>query len=817
MAEKPSGKDAGSDASKRGSRPILKKFRLAAPKKGLVKVEHLASPPRYAKRERIHPRRILPRVKEGRERAFHSATRELSYHLQRALVAGVRAATDDLTLVTNTELTQPGQQQLASSVGEPSVATTADSNVVMYTGNWYAARSTDGGQTFLYIDPFKSFPDPSNLGFCCDQVVNYIASIDTFVWLLQYGPKSGPDADNIQRLAFATSDQVKTGNWRLFDITTQSLGVPGEFLDFPDLAVGAKNLYVTTNLFTPDGQSAGAAVVRIPIASISAGTVTAQSFVSPDLDSFRVAQNSGTTAFFAAHADTSTLRVFSWDEGQASPTSTDVGVARWIGARGYQSRTPDGQRWLDRVDPRITGATLAGTELWFAWSVDSGSNQRPNAFVQIARIDATNLTLLENINIFDTNAAIAYGALSSNSDNEVGISYTIGGPQQFPSHMVGILTGTRKDLLVSAGERGPLDAQWGDFLTVRPLFPDRKLFVATGFTMKGPGDGSNRDATPRFVVFGRSGVSAPSQPGPGPATPVPQPPITPGPLPPTPVADGGPITDVNALAVVSPSVAAQIKAACGLVVGGPAAAPRVSPQAMAPVGAQADTPGSERWPVKTGQDPDRAKVGKNVVNGNDLGSGIVETTIEELISLPRPAGLADPSKDPPAFASVRANQTEVTIWRIEATIRGLKHEHDGDYHLVLQSNNTTAEMVGEIPTPTNAFIGDSPWLANIADARQQVDDKLVKHLQASAFSLMNGKYVPSGAVTYQAGRQSAPAGLRFETPPPGSAAVQPLFDIAITPTRVRLTGVGFFDRAHGATGAAPNVIELHPVLKVEWM
>jgi hypothetical protein len=28
--------------------------------------------------------------------------------------------------------------------------------------------------------------------------------------------------------------------------------------------------------------------------------------------------------------------------------------------------------------------------------------------------------------------------------------------------------------------------------------------------------------------------------------------------------------------------------------------------------------------------------------------------------------------------------------------------------------------------------------------------------------------------------------------------------------------VGFFDRAHGATGAAPNVIELHPALKIEW-
>ena len=791
--------------SARESGAIAGTFRLVAASQQPVRVQHLSAPPRVPRRERIHPRRVLPRVREGKERDFHSVTRELSYHLQSA----IRATTDDLILVTNSELAQPGQSQLASSVNEPSVSAAGD--VVMYTGNWYAARSIDGGQTFQYINPFNAFPDPPNLGYCCDQVVNYLPSIDTFVWLLQYGPKSGPQQDNIQRLAFASSDQVKSGNWRLFDITTESLGVAGQFLDFPDLAVGANNLYVTTNLFTPDGQGSGAALVRIPIASIGSGSASATPFVSKDMNSFRVAQNCSATAYFAAHADTSTLRVFSWEESQGVPTSTDVGVARWIGGQGYKSTTPDAQRWLDRIDPRITGATLAGNELWFAWSVDGGSNRRSNAFVQIAHIDASNLTLLENINVFDLNSATAYGALSSNADNEVGVSYMIGGPQQFPSHMVGILTGTRRDVLVSTGERGTSDGQWGDFLTVRPLFPARKLFAATGYTMKGPGDGSNRDATPRFVVFGRSGNGTPGVPGPGPGTPIPQPPIPPQAPAPTPGPDGsGPITDVNTLPIVSASVAAQIKAAAQTVGGGPAAA-----LLAAEAAAEADSPGSERWPVKTGQDPDRAKVGKNVVDGHDLGAGIVETTVEEFAALPRPSGLADASKDPPAFTRVRANITECTIWRIEASIIALKHEHDGDYHLILQGPSG-ATMVGEIPTPTNVFVGDSPWINNIGQARQQVDDKLVKHLSAAAFTLMNDKYVPLGAMTFQRG-PTAPAGMRFETPPPGSQASQPLFATSITPTPVRLTGIGFFDRAHGQTGAAANVIELHPVLKVEWL
>jgi len=145
----------------------------------------------------------------------------------------------------------------------------------------------------------------------------------------------------------------------------------------------------------------------------------------------------------------------------------------------------------------------------------------------------------------------------------------------------------------------------------------------------------------------------------------------------------------------------------------------------------------------------------------------------------------------------------------------LKHEKDGDYHLVLQGSSG-AEMVGEIPTPNSTFVGDSPWLANITTARQQIDNRFVQHLAPAAFALMGNKYVPHGALTYQPRATAAP-GLSFITPPAGSGMIQPLFSTAITPTRVRLTGVGFFDRAHGATGAAPNVIELHSVLQVEFV
>ena len=92
------------------------------------------------------------------------------------------------------------------------------------------------------------------------------------------------------------------------------------------------------------------------------------------------------------------------------------------------------------MDPRLTGATMASGELWFAWGVDSGSSQLSNPFVQIARIDSQEMTLMEDINVFDEESATAYAALSTNAEDDVAISYMIGGGPRFPSHIVGMLT-----------------------------------------------------------------------------------------------------------------------------------------------------------------------------------------------------------------------------------------------------------------------------------------------------------------------------------------------------------------------------------------
>ena len=58
-------------------------------------------------------------------------------------------------------------------------------NLIFYVGNYYAARSTDGGQTWEFLDPYYDFENihkPQIHRFCCDQRVIYDERNDIFIW-----------------------------------------------------------------------------------------------------------------------------------------------------------------------------------------------------------------------------------------------------------------------------------------------------------------------------------------------------------------------------------------------------------------------------------------------------------------------------------------------------------------------------------------------------------------------------------------------------------------------------------------------------------
>jgi hypothetical protein len=228
----------------------------------------------------------------------------------------------------------------------------------------------------------------------------------------------------------------------------------------------------------------------------------------------------------------------------------------------------------------------------------------------------------------------------------------------------------------------------------------------------------------------------------------------------------------------------------------PAAAAAIAPTL-------ATKPGTERWPVKTGTDADVAEVGANQRPDGSFDFGLVDTTVEELTSIPRPS-----AADTPGSETHRVSSVETTVWRLEADVITLKQESDGDYHLVLQGDSGDT-MIGEVPTPRAPFVGAaSPFLDDITTTRSWVDTNLLAKVPAP-FVPVGKTLAPSGALTI------APVTAPVAPPVPGpDTTSQATFKTKIRSQRVTVIGVGFFDRLHGQTGVAPNGIELHPILSL---
>lgn len=104
----------------------------------------------------------------------------------------------------------------------------------------------------------------------------------------------------------------------------------------------------------------------------------------------------------------------------------------------------------------------------------------------------------------------------------------------------------------------------------------------------------------------------------------------------------------------------------------------------------------------------------------------------------------------------RVNETEKSTYRVEGTIARVKVEIDSDLHILLVSGSN--RLVAEIPSPACAI--HAPLMIRFVEARK------------TALSLKPNQ-------------------------------------------RVRITGIGFFDRIHGQGGGAKNGFELHPVYMVE--
>lgn len=417
-----------------------------------------------------------PRVPQGEEIPDTFQTTELAAPQE-------RAAANEIRILRNRSVRHNTGQY--SHVLEPSVA--RKGKYVFYTGNWFAALSTDGGNTWSYVDPYEAFdPQPGEPGFCCDQVVVYAPQIDMFIWSLQSRNFA------VQRILYARPEDAARGRWRRFSLTPANLGVPGGELDYVDMAVGANMLYWTTNVFNTEHIHAVA--VRVPLDSLRRGSPAPAAWHSPHF-TLRLAQGCDTIGYFASHNTTSNLRIYAWAENAGSPVAHNVNVPSWQYGNS-------GVTWLEFDDSRPVGGAKLGDEVWFSWNVNARAG-RPYPFAQIVRIRTTGtFATVGSADVWRQDAAVGYAALAPNSvTREVGASYAFG--VNAPSHAVGVLTGTPAHQVTLQGRPTGVN-RWGDYLTIRQDYDDSGAalpsFAAAGYALNQSGA-----SQPRFIQFERAG------------------------------------------------------------------------------------------------------------------------------------------------------------------------------------------------------------------------------------------------------------------------------------------------------------------------
>ena len=136
----------------------------------------------------------------------------------------------------------------------------------------------------------------------------------------------------------------------------------------------------------------------------------------------------------------------------------------------------------------------------------------------------------------------------------------------------------------------------------------------------------------------------------------------------------------------------------------------------------------------------------------------VATTVESLAALPAP-----PYR--PGYS--RLSPTETTVFCIEGWYKEVNTEADYDLHVVVGGlEDTSVTMIVEIPDARCAGACASGYGEMYARARQALENRLKTWTTDTL--------------------------------------------------RIRVMGVGFFDRPHGQYGGAPNSIELHPVLGLDF-
>jgi hypothetical protein len=394
-----------------------------------------------------------------------------------------------------------------------------------FTGNRFAARSTDGGLSWSYVNPFADFAD-----FCCDQISIYDEARDIFLWL-----RTGtPDGNGENEFKLAVSKKEATGWW---SYTRKPEDIDSAWQNQrwanPHIQLGADYAYIAWNLFDQSDNWTRSVMLRVPLDDLAAGTAFTYNYhASDEWFTFVPVQGAYHTMYWASNwpnsgSQNNRLRIWRWDEDSTSVSVwtktihtwnlTEMGDAQCGRETGNWAARAD-QRLLTgarysinsdgSVDDRIRGRKVLG---WW-WNVAQGGGFT-HPYIDAAAFFEDTMDqvpgYLGRPYMYSSELCFGYPSATPNKRQDLGmvvnwaeanafvpnIGYSIADDyvQAPPSWFV---------YKAKRSQGRPRDLMWGDYNTVREFEPTQKVWVAGAHRIPTPGSCTDC-AEPCYFAFGR--------------------------------------------------------------------------------------------------------------------------------------------------------------------------------------------------------------------------------------------------------------------------------------------------------------------------
>ncbi len=393
------------------------------------------------------------------------------------------------------------------------------------TGNWWAARSTNGGNTWSYINPYSGMTQ-----FCCDQIVMYDKSRNMLIWLRMGIPNTG-----WYYWIGASTDGGNSFTYWSFDAGADP-GHSGYDLDYdyPHWALTHDHLYLSTNIFQEyDGFWWATRELKLPLDALRDGIGFGYSFWDDKIYfNHTPVQGALDTMYTATHISTSVIRVHEWQEDSGSIWFHNVTVPAWTNTNRGNAYCGYSDNWGGRTDDRVLAgwyrdgmhskedgvhAGESGGVVGFMWNVQEGGGF-PYPYVEAVRINVNTwaLATYPTISGFPgrplwwwSSGCVLYPTVTVNSRGGIGLmvhgDLGDGKPAQYVAlwdDYGPVPPGWNNNKVAFSSTYRPSDDKWGDYSTIRPYHPAGVTFIVGSHALRT--QSACCKASIYFFIFGRA-------------------------------------------------------------------------------------------------------------------------------------------------------------------------------------------------------------------------------------------------------------------------------------------------------------------------